>query len=202
DRAGAVRLVTQAVAGGMPLEDLYLDVLAPTLREVGRRWQVGEISIAQEHLATATTQLAIAQLYPQLFMSPRNGRSIVVASVGGDLHEVGARMLADLFELRGWESTFLGANTPVEELVALVVDTAPDVLAISATLPTHVEQVRASITALRDAGSDTIVLVGGRPFLQVTDLWRQVGADGTAPDARSAVEEATRLLRTKGRGDR
>jgi MerR family transcriptional regulator, light-induced transcriptional regulator len=195
DRRRAVRLVTEAAAHDIPLDALYLDVFAPALREVGRRWQLGRITIAQEHLATATTQLAIAQLYPRLFTSPRIGRTVVVASVGGELHEVGARIVADLFELRGWDSTFLGASTPVADLVAMVVDTAPDVLAISATLPTHVEQVRASIGAVRATGADPIVLVGGRPFLQVPDLWEQVGADGTAPDARSAVEEATRLVR-------
>lgn len=194
DRRSAVQLITEA-ADDIPLEDLYLDVFAPTMREVGRRWQLGQISIAQEHLATATTQLAIAQLYPRLFVAPRIGRTVVVASVGTDLHEVGARIIADLFELRGWDSTFLGASTPADELVAMVVATAPDVLAISATLPTHVEQVRASIVGVRASAADPIILVGGRPFLQVPDLWEQVGADGTAPDARAAVEVATRLVR-------
>lgn len=195
DRRSAIQLVTQAADDDIPLEDLYLDVFAPSLREVGRRWQLGLISVAQEHLATATTQVAIAQLYPRLFVAPRIGRTVVVASVGAELHEVGARIIADLFELRGWDSAFLGASTPVDDLVAMVVDTSPDVLAISATLPTHVEQVRASIAGVRAAGVDPIILVGGRPFLQVPDLWAQVGADGTAPDARAAVEVATRLVR-------
>lgn len=197
DRRGAVRLIMDAAVDGIPLEELYLGVFAPCLREVGQRWQLGRITVAQEHLVTATTQLAMAQLYPQLFATPRIGRQIVVASVGGELHEVGARIVADLFELRGWDSAFLGASTPMADLVALVVDTAPDVLALSATLPTHVEQVRETIAAVRATGTRPSVLVGGRPFQQVADLWETVGADGSAPDARAAVAVATDLVRAR-----
>lgn len=195
DRRGAVGLAVDAADDGTPLEALYLDVFAPCLREVGRRWEVGAVTVAQEHLVTATTQLAMAQLYPRLFATQRTGRTVVVASVGGELHEVGARMVADLFELRGWDSSFVGASTPIADLVAHVTATAPDVLAISATLPTHVEQVRSAIAAVR-AEADPIILVGGRPFALVPDLWQQVGADGTAPDAATAVEIAAGLVRT------
>lgn len=193
DRHGAICRVVDAVATGTSIEAVYLEVFQPCLREIGRLWQLGRISVAQEHMVTAATQLAMAQLYPQLFATPRTGRSVVVANPDGELHEVGGRMLADIFELRGWTSRYVGANTPVGDLAELVRETRPDVVALSATLGAQVPAVTAAVTAVRGA-SGARVLVGGRPFLQVPELWEATGADGTAPDAVDAVALADQLL--------
>lgn len=193
DRAGATGLVLRALDDGIAIEALEVDVLAPCLREVGRRWQRDEIPVAAEHLATATLQLVMAQLYPHLLGAPRGQRRAVVAAVGGELHEVGARMVADLLELHGWTVRFLGASTPVEDIVRLVAAEDPDLLAVSATLAIHVEQVHRVIEAVRRV-RPVPVLVGGRPFQQDGQLWRRIGADGTAGDAREAVAVAQRLV--------
>lgn len=193
DRRQASRLVGAAVEEGVGLEALYLQVFQPCLREVGRLWQTGRVTVGQEHLVTAAVQLLMAQLYPQVFATPRIGRSAIIASVGGELHEIGARMVGDVFELHGWDSHFTGANTPTRGVAALAVDLDVDVVAISATLPSHLPMVGSLVQALREAG-DAKILVGGRPFLQVPDLWQVVSADGTAPDAATAVATATALL--------
>ncbi len=192
DRAGAIALIQSATDAGMPLETLYLEVFQPCLREVGRLWQTGRISVAQEHLVTAATQVAMAQLYPRVFAAPRNGYTAVIVAVGGELHEVGARMVADVLELRGWNTIFVGANTPIAALVALAESEQPDVIALSSTIGAHIPDVAAAITAVR-AVSKAPILVGGRAFLEVPELWRDVGADGTAPDAVTAVELADQL---------
>lgn len=201
DGAGATDLALAALAGGLTLEGLYLDVLGPCLREIGRRWQIGRLSVAEEHLATATTQLVMARLYPQTLSAPHGGRQVVVACVGGELHEVGARMVADLFELAGWRSTFLGASTPTADVARTVADHRPDLLAVSASMPTHVTAVREVVDAVAAAGvaadvARVPIIVGGRPFLQAPGLWRRVGADGTARDAREAVRIGTELARS------
>lgn len=193
DRRQASKLVSAAVEGGVTLVELYLQVFQPCLREVGRLWQTGRVTVAQEHLVTAAVQLLMAQLYPRLFATPRIGRSVVIASVGGELHEIGARMVGDVFELHGWDSHFTGANTPARGVAALAVDLDVDVVAISATLAGHLPMVASLVQALRETG-DAKILVGGRPFLQVPDLWRAVSADGSAPDAATAVATATALL--------
>lgn len=194
-RGEAVALVLAAADDGVPIEALYLDVFQPCLWEVGRRWQLGTVSVTQEHFVTAAIQLIMAQLYPRLFATPRTGRRVVVASVGGELHELGGRMVADLFELRGWDTRFVGANTPADDIAGLAADTGADVVAISATLPTHVPEVEAVVAAVR-ARSQAAILVGGRPFNRVPDLWQVVGADATAPDALAAVEVATAQVAT------
>jgi MerR family transcriptional regulator, light-induced transcriptional regulator len=200
-KSDALRLVLEAVRDGTPLEDIYLSVLQPALREVGRLWQTGQLSVAQEHFATAITQLVLARLAPALFAAGRKGRrTLLAACVGGELHEMGARILADVFELSGWRTVYLGANTPDSAFVDAVRREHPELIGISATMAFHLPEVRRVVSVVRRAsnGSKTAVMVGGHPFNVVEGLWRSVGADGTARDARAALAEAERLLPAGG----
>jgi signal transduction histidine kinase len=200
DRQEAGRMVLAAAEGGVPVQDLYLGVFQPSQYEIGRLWQMNRISVAQEHFCTAATQLILSRLHPYVFTGERNGRTLVAACVSGDLHEVGARMVSDFFEMAGWNTCYLGANTPTPSLVQIVEARRADVLAVSATLPSHVSAVARLIAAVREspAGARTRILVGGYPFNVDPDLWRRVGADAYALDAREAVAVAERLVRETG----
>ena len=198
DRRAASRLILDAVQEGTEVQEVYLNVFQPVQREVGRLWQMNRLSIAQEHYVTAATQLVMSQLYPRIFSTARVGRCLVATCVGSELHEIGVRMVADLFEMAGWDSYYLGANTPVQGVLQALEERRPDVLAVSATLTIHVGQVRTLIervrTADRDQGNNPLILVGGYPFLLSSELWRRVGADGFARDAQQAVRVANQLI--------
>ncbi len=189
DSRAASALVLDAVAGGLPLEDVYVDVFQVTQQELGRLWQMNRISIAEEHYCTAATQLVMSRLYPLIFSTRRVGRRIVVACVADELHEIGARMVADLFEIRGWDSFYLGASAPTGSVVSTVVARRPHVVAISATMGHHVGTVAALIEAIRARPEVAAVpiLVGGRPFNLAPALVREVGADGSARSAKHAL---------------
>ena len=189
ERARAVQLIRDAVAGGMTVRDIYLHVFQPVQYEIGRLWQVNRITVAQEHYCTAVTQLAMSQLYPELLSHPPCGRVLVCACIGGDLHEIGSRMIADFFELEGWDTYYLGASTPVPGIVEQVQNRKADLLALSATMTYHLAQMRECVAAVRAEGGVRI-LVGGRPFLLDAELWRSVGADGWAKNADEAVAVA------------
>ena len=195
----AIGILTQAVEGGTPVRAIYLEVFQPVQREVGRLWQLNQISVAQEHYVTGVTQLAMAMLYDRVFSGERCERSMITACVGGELHELGARMVADLFELENWHTRYLGANTPSSAVVATVREMRPDLLALSATMAFHVEEVAEIIRLVREDESiaDTPVLVGGYSFNVAPELWLRVGADGYAPDAEAALLEADRLVGTR-----
>jgi MerR family transcriptional regulator, light-induced transcriptional regulator len=192
-RVSALARVDALVDGGTSIEDVYLHVFEPVLRETGRRWQRNRISVAQEHYVTAVTQLAMAQLYPRIFRTPRVGRTLVATCVGGELHEVGLRMVADLFELAGWDTHFLGADTPSQAVAELARDRGADLLAVSATLPSHREDAARMVAALRSRVRAPI-LVGGRLFQLQPELWRTIGADATARNAADAVRIGTGLV--------
>jgi len=185
-----------AVQGGTQVRDIYLHVFQQGQYEIGRLWQSNQISVAQEHLCTAATQLIMSQLYPLIFGTDRKNRRVVAACIGGDLHEIGVRMVADFFEMDGWDTFYLGADVPSSSIVQTVIDRQAHALAVSATLLNHVGSVTNLIAAVRSNStcSELIILVGGHPFNVAPDLWSEVGADGYAADAVQAIYLANKLL--------
>lgn len=195
DRGAALAVVQEAAGAGLSVPDIYLHILQPVQHEIGRLWQTRRITVAQEHYATAVTQLAMAQLYPVIARTPKNARKMVATCVGSELHELGVRMVADFFELAGWDAYFIGAGAPVPALVQTIVQRQPDVVAISATIVVHLSEVRRLIQAIRmSAWARPLIMVGGYPFNAVPDLWKIVGADTYAADAQSAVRIAAERL--------
>lgn len=194
NRASASRMILGAVDEGVPIKEIYLQVFQRVQHEIGRLWQSNRISVAQEHYCTAATQVIMSQLYPRIFSGDKNGYALVATCVGNELHEIGARMVADFFEMSGWDTYFLGANTPAAEVLKMLKERNAALLAISATMTYHLDEARELIAETRRSGLDTRILVGGYPFNRAPNLWKQIGADGYAPDAQQAVIVAERLL--------
>lgn len=192
----ASQLILNAVESGLSVKRVYLNVLQCAQREIGRLWQTNQISVAEEHYCTAVTQLIISQLYPRIFATKRKDRRLVATCVAGELHELGMRMVADFFEMEGWDTFYLGANTPTSDVVQSVVKHEADVLGVSATIPFHVSDVADLIAAVRahEGCRDVKILVGGYPFNVAPDLWKRVGADVYAQDAEQAITAANRLI--------
>jgi methanogenic corrinoid protein MtbC1 len=199
-RQTASRMILDAVEGGTPIKDIYVHVFQQSQQEIGRLWQTNRITVAQEHYCTAATQMIMSQLYPRIFAGPRINRLFVAACVGGDLHEIGMRMVADFFEMDGWDTVFLGASVPGPDLIRTLQDRKPDVLGISVTLTAHVGAVRQMISDIRATPDcrNVKILVGGYPFLIVPDLWKQLDADGSCGDAQGAVHLANSLVASQG----
>lgn len=197
DRRAASRLVLDAADAGMDLRAVYLEIFQPVLYEIGRLWQTNAISVAQEHYFTAATQLVMSQLYPRVFAGSKNGRILVAAAVAGELHEIGVRMVADFFEMKGWDTYYLGANMPAEDVVREAGERRADVVGVSASMTFHLRAVEDLIRRLRAADGERRmkILVGGYPFRVSPDLWRAIGADGSAADAGAAVAEAERVIK-------
>ena len=195
ERHLASRLILDAVDAGADVKEIYLHVFQRTQREIGRLWQMNEINVAQEHYCTASTQLIMSQLYPRIFRTERRGRRMVATSVAGELHEIGLRMVADFFEMEGWDTYYVGANTPTQSLLQAAAERRPHVLAVSATMTFHLRAVEELIAAARAAEAlrEVKIMVGGYPFDLEPELWRRVGADLYAADARQAVEAAERV---------
>ncbi len=189
DLAAARSVLEDAIEAGMPVRRIYLEVLQPTLYEIGRRWSHAEISVAQEHLATAATQSAMARLVERLADGPRRVRpgSAVVACVSDELHSVGGRMVADFLEADGWRVAFLGQLTPGVDLAELAAEHGAQVVALSAALPERVPRVAEVCAALRALDPTPFVLVGGQAFGGSAESALRTGADAYAEDAEGAA---------------
>ena len=198
DRRDAFRAVDAALDAGTELRGIYLDVVQPAMREIGRLWQENELTVAEEHLATAIVQSAMSRTFERVFVW-RDLRTplLVAACADTERHQIGLRMLCDLLEMEGWATTYLGASVPIESLVDFVRKHQPAAVAISATIAPHIPRVRAAIAAIRAANlpQQPVVAVGGRLFLSDPSLAIRLGADLTATDASDAVRALDEKVR-------
>jgi MerR family transcriptional regulator, light-induced transcriptional regulator len=198
DRAGGRAVIDKALAAGIPVREIYTGIFQPVLWETGVLWQQNKATVAKEHFVTGVVRRIMDQPHDKVAATGRTSRRDkreVAACVGEELHEIGIRMVADFFEMDGWDVNYTGANTPVKSIIAAVKDQKADVLALSITMPSRLADVGYLIRSLR-ADEDTAqvkIIVGGYPFAILPDLWKQVGADAVAAGAEDAVAVATRL---------
>ena len=133
DRRAALQFIDETLRRGIPPDDVRCHVVQAAQREIGRLWQEDRISIAQEHMATAISQLALAHLFQHATFHARVGKKVVVACVPGEHHDFPARLLADALDVAGYDVRFLGADVPLDSLLRAVDMEKPDLLALSVT---------------------------------------------------------------------
>jgi methanogenic corrinoid protein MtbC1 len=196
DRAVAADLIMNTIKNQMKIRDIYVGVFKPALYEVGRMWQAGLITVAHEHFFTAATQFIMSELYPQIHKNViKNGRVAVAACVAGELHEVGLRMCADLLELAGWQTFYLGANTPVMSITEITREKKAQLLIVSMCLPINGPELRELITTARSQlGGKVKIIIGGYSISADPVYAASFGADAAATDAGEVAAIADRLL--------
>jgi methanogenic corrinoid protein MtbC1 len=194
DRRAALQVAVEALDEGMPIEDFYALVLQECMYTIGRLWETNRISVADEHLATAITQSVMAELYQRVPWHEEMRGRVVLTGVQNELHQVGAHLVADALDIRGWDVRFLGTNLPHRDVLGIIEAHEADVLGISATMLLHAGTVRDLIDHSRERfGDDLQIIVGGAAFRAREDLWQEIGADACALDVRDAVERFTKL---------
>jgi len=164
DQAKCRLTVRALIENGIPVRTLYTDFFQRALYHVGELWESNRISVADEHLATAITESLMPETYPVLFGADHIGRSAVVSCVANEYHQIGGKMVADTFEMHGWNSYFLGANTPLADLLELVAAKKPDVVALSLTVYFGLGPLLDTLSALGEAFPALPVWVGGQAF--------------------------------------
>lgn len=199
DAAGAERVARQGLSEGLSVAGLYQRVIAPAMWRIGTLWEEGEISVADEHLATALTHQVMAGIFgPSLGHKIMPGR-VLLAAVEGEQHALGLRMAADVIELAGYETIYLGADVPTADLLRVVTARAPDLVALAATMPDSAPALDRAITGIQDVDPSLIVLFGGQGAqprrgdggaVLVQSLERLPAAVRRALDARGSGLEA------------
>ena len=190
DRVGAEKLVFDALAHGYTVRDIYLKVIQPSLYEVGRLWEIGQVSIPQENLATAITQSVLSAIYARVEMPSSLEKHALVACLEDNFHEIGPRMLADFLQMAGYNTRFLGTNTSVDCLMEMIQTIKPGVIGLPATTQNHVEGVKLAIERVRADFTSyrPTIMVGGLAFNYSDGLWKTVKADLWSADGGKAVD--------------
>ncbi len=186
DEAGSWAVIEAALASGMDPEQVYLAMLAPTLDTIGRRWAVGEITIAQEHQASAIVLRLIGRLGPHFARRGRKRGTVLVGAPPHDVHGIPSALFSDLLRGRGFEVVDLGADVPAESWASTAAGiTRLIAVGICATSPDNEASVADAIAKLRAATDVPVVLGGGA----ITSEDRALGLGATWFSA--SFEDAT-----------
>jgi methylmalonyl-CoA mutase cobalamin-binding domain/chain len=196
DRRAAVSiLLDDGVAAGVTVPELYLDVIGWSQYVIGQLGHRNLLSVAEERGATAISQLGMSMLRTCMVRSPPIGKHALIACVGGERHELGARMAADFYEMAGFSIRYLGANVGVERLAAAIRAELPDLVGLSITMPGHLAALAPTVDRLRSAaGGQVLLAVGGPAMDRSSELIRTLGVDVYDPDVEEAVQHSVSLL--------
>lgn len=195
DNTTVQQIVAQALESGLSAASILNEALIPGMAEVGRLFEEGEYFVPEMLISARAMKSAMALLKPHLQQDDvKFAGKVVIGTVKGDLHDIGKNLVGLMLEGAGFQVKDLGSDVTPEKYVAAVREENANVVAMSALLTTTMVNMKATITALEEAGlrGQVKVMVGGAP---VTDSFaRQIGADGYAPDASRAVAVARTLL--------
>lgn len=194
NRREALRLIVEeGLKRGLSCLDIH-KVIQQAQSEIGRLWQEDRITIAQEHMATAISQVVLSHVYQYADAPRSNGKKVLVACVEGELHDFPARLGADALDLAGFEVRYLGASVPHESLVAMVVTHQPDLLVLSVTMTFNVPALREAVRRVRARYPGVPIAVGGGACSWQPGLAAEVDAQAEGSDAAELVAKAQRLL--------
>lgn len=164
NKSECARIVGGLIAQKIDLETLYTFLFKRSLYEIGDMWADNKVSVATEHLCTAITEGLMTQAYPIIFSQARNGKRAVVACVAKEYHQIGARMIADILELYGWDTYFLGSNVPLEGLIKMIEEQRPDLLCLSLSLSENFQSLDSTIAEVRVKWAGLPIFIGGKAF--------------------------------------
>ena len=192
---GAEEWTRQALAQGIKPLDIINNGLMPGMSYVGEQFKAGEYYLPEVIVSARAMKASTKLLDPLLVESeaPRAGR-VVVGTVQGDLHDIGKNLVSMMLEGAGFQVEDLGTDVAPDRFAEVVKERGADLVGLSALLTTTMPQLGTTIEALERAGirQKVRVMVGGAPVTR--EYAQQIGADGYAPDAASAVDEAKYLM--------
>ncbi len=192
----ALAIVDRCLAGGHSLIEVEMHVIQPALYQIGEKWQANQVTVAQEHMATAIAQSVMTLGLMRTIPPASIGKKVLLAGVEGNNHVVGLRMVADAFQLAGWDVQYLCANVPTRALVQQVTEWKPDLVGLSVSFAQQLRKVKEVIAQIGERlhNAKPSIIIGGLAINRFAQLVDVVGADAWSADAESAVTCASRLV--------
>lgn len=189
-RSQARELILAAQDRGTPACKLLKMIIWPAMEQVDSLFRRNHINLIMEHMATRINRMMADQLQGLLARKPKTGKRMVITCGDGEGEELGAQIMADLFEAMGWSVWFLGSGVPNDETLQFVGKITPDILAIYGTKPAGVPNTRKLIELIRGVGvcPDMQVLIMGGVFNRAEGLADEVKADLFATTVTEAIK--------------
>ena len=162
DKEKCISIVEKLITEKTNIKDIYVDLLQRSLYHVGKMWEQGQLSIADEHMGTEITKCLMNKYADKITANKKVGKTALITCVDKEFHEIGARMAADVFELNGWNTYFLGASTPTKEIVKFIEIKKPDVVGLSFNFYMNLLRLLEVIDHIRKNYPDQKIIIGGQ----------------------------------------
>jgi len=195
NRDETAKLTQAAIDEGVPVSEIINDGLIAGMGVVGEKFKNNEFYVPEVLIAARAMHAGMDLLKPLLAESGVQPKGVVaIGTVKGDLHDIGKNLVSMMLEGGGYEVIDLGVDVPPEKFVEAVNEKGAQIVALSALLTTTMPSMKDTIDSLKEAGvRDKVrVMIGGAPVTQ--NYADEIGADGYAPDAASAVDKAHELI--------
>lgn len=193
DQATAVEVTKQAIADNMGAKEILDEGLIAAMSIVGDRFSKNEIYIPEMLIAARAMKSATEILEPELVKAGVEPiGKFVVGTVAGDLHDIGKNLVGMMMKGAGFDVIDAGVDVSAEDFVAKAKESGAQLIGLSALLTTTMPAMEATIKAIKEAGIDVKIIIGGAPVTQA--YADKIGADGYSADAASAVDVAKKLL--------
>ena len=193
DQDGADELAKRALEEGVKPDEILENALVPAMARVGEKFTRKEIYVPQMLMAAKAMNSAMAHLKPffQSGETKRKGK-FIVGTVSGDLHDIGKNLVAMMIEGGGWEVIDLGVDVSTEKFLGALEANPGAVVGLSALLTTTMENMKKTVSAIKEKNAASKILIGGAPVTH--EYCEKIGADFYSPDPQGAVNYLKTLV--------
>jgi 5-methyltetrahydrofolate--homocysteine methyltransferase len=187
-------LTEKALSAGDSAEKVLKEGLIPAMDQIGVRFRNNEIFIPEVLIAARAMHAGLGVLKPILAKSTTSiTTKVVLGTVKGDLHDIGKNLVGMMLEGAGFEVVDLGIDVPPEKFIQSAKENGAKIIGMSALLTTTMMQMKSTVEKIKAEGLKVKTVIGGAPV--TAEFARQIGADGYAPDAASAVSAIKEVLK-------
>jgi methanogenic corrinoid protein MtbC1 len=162
DKKQCTQIVQRLVNNNVGSKEIYMELFQRSMYRIGQMWEKEKCTIADEHVATNITEGLIE--FVSTFFTNENkiGKLVLITCIDKEFHDLGARIVAGYFSANGWDTMFVGPNTPVQEIIRLINEKHPDVVGISSSFYMNINRLIKLVQVVKEHFPDQEILVGGQ----------------------------------------
>ncbi|MCE1188506.1 MAG: cobalamin-dependent protein [Ignavibacteria bacterium] len=193
DKHRCAAIIHEQLENGINIREIYINIFQRAMHRIGKMWEQGKISIIEEHVATEIVSWLIDSISPGEPITAA-GQSAVITCVDKEFHSLGARIVSHIFEINGWRTEYLGANTPSRKLNNFLKRKNPDVLAISFTFYMNYIRLLQLLQVISEQFPQLPVIYGGQAC--TAELVTRIAADYPMAIYINSIEDLELFLRS------
>lgn len=162
DKTTCCEIVKQLLDEGISLKDLYVNLFQKSMSGIGRKWNKNEISISTEHIASQITGHLMSYAFESYPKAQQVNKTVLLFCIDKELHELGIKMVSDIFEINGWRSYYLGTNNSTRCILTAIKEKRPDVIGISFNFYMNISKLIETVGLIEKEFTSLKIIIGGQ----------------------------------------